>query len=90
MEEKKLKRIVSLITILVVVVFVAMIIGLVFQFINLAKLKAEKKVLDEKISYYTLVNENTTYKINYYKDSETLEDMYRALGYGKEGDIKFE
>lgn len=90
MEEGKLKKIVSLITIAVVVVFIAMIIGLVFQFVNLASLKNKKKVLDEKISYYTVVNDNTNYKINYYKDSETLEDMYRALGYGKEGDIKFE
>ena len=90
MEEGKLKKIVSLITIAVVVLFIAMIIGLVFQFVNLASLKNKKKVLDEKISYYTVVNDNTNYKINYYKDSETLEDMYRALGYGKEGDIKFE
>jgi len=90
LEEGKLKKIVSLITIAVIVVFVAMVIGLVFQFVNLANLKSKKKVLDEKISYYTAVNEDTNYKINYYKDSETLEDMYRALGYGKEGDIKFE
>ena len=60
------------------------------MFINLSKLKTEKKLLEEKISYYTAVNEDTNYKINYYKDSETLEDMFRALGYGKEGDIKFD
>lgn len=90
MEEKKLKRIVSLVTVAVIVIFFAMLIGLVFQFVSIAKLKAEKKALDEKISYYTNYNQELSDKIDYLNDSEALEDMYRALGYGKEGDIKFE
>ena len=56
MEEKKLKRIVSLVTVAVIVIFFAMLIGLVFQFVSIAKLKAEKNALDEKISYYTTEN----------------------------------
>ena len=43
MEEEKLKKIVSLVTIAVVVIFFAMLVGLVFQFISISKLKAEKK-----------------------------------------------
>ncbi len=90
MEERKLKRIVSLITVAVVIIFVAMIVGLVFQFVHLSKLKKEKKALDEKIAYYTQYSENMNDKIDYLNNSEALEDMYRALGYGKEGDIKFD
>lgn len=90
MEEEKLKKIVSLVTIAVVVIFFAMLVGLVFQFISISKLKAEKKALDEKIAYFTEYNEEINDKIDYLEDSEALEDMYRALGYGKEGDIKFE
>lgn len=90
MEERKLRRIVSLVTVAVVVTLFAMVVGLVFQFISISKLKAEKKALDEKIAYYTQYNQSVSDKINYLEDSEALEDMYRALGYGKEGDIRFE
>jgi cell division protein FtsB len=89
-EEKKLRKIVSLVTAAVIVILFAMIVGLVFQFVSISKLKAEKKALDEKIAYYTQYNQSVSDKINYLEDSEALEDMYRALGYGKEGDIKFE
>ncbi len=90
MEEGKLRKIVSLVTVAVIVIFFAMVIGLVFQFVSISKLKAEKKALDEKIVYFTEYNNSVNDKIDYLKDSEALEDMYRALGYGKEGDIKFD
>ena len=67
-----------------------MVVGLIVQFISLAHLRAEKSKLDERIAYYTESNEEINKKINYLENSEALEDMYRALGYGKEGDIKFE
>ena len=43
MEEKKLRKIVSLVTVAVIVIFFAMVVGLVFQFVSIAKLKAESQ-----------------------------------------------
>ncbi len=89
MEEKKLKTIVSVVTALVVFALVAMVIGLIFQFVHLSNLKKKQTELQQQIAYYTNVSDDAKEKIDYYKNSEALEDMYRALGYSADGDIKF-
>lgn len=88
MNERKLRAIINVGTIFATLLLVALIIGLIFQFVNRAilqsnqdKLQAELDNLSEQVEYY----ENKNNYIN-----ENIEDYAREYyGYGKDGEKKY-
>ncbi len=88
MNERKLRTIINVGTIFATLLLVALIIGLIFQFVNRAilqsnqdKLQAELDNLSEQVEYY----ENKNNYIN-----ENIEDYAREYyGYGKDGEKKY-
>ena len=88
MNERKLRAIINVGTIFATLLLVALIIGLIFQFVNRAilqsnqdKLQAELDNLSEQVEYY----ENKNNYIN-----GNIEDYAREYyGYGKDGEKKY-
>ncbi len=88
MNEQKLRMLINVGTVVATLVLVALIIGLIFQFVNRGilqsnqnKLQAELDNLNKQVEYYE--NQN-----NYI--SENIEDYAREnYGYGKNGEKKY-
>lgn len=88
MNEQKLRMIINIGTVIATLVFVALIIGLIFQFVNRGilqakqdKLQTELDSLSKQVEYY----ENQNNYIN-----ENIEDYAREYyGYGKDGEKKY-
>jgi len=88
MNEQKLRMIINIGTVIATLVFVALIIGLIFQFVNRGilqakqdKLQTELDSLSKQVEYY----ENQNNYIN-----ENIEDYAREYySYGKDGEKKY-
>ena len=88
MNESKLRTVINVGTIIATVVLVALIIGLIFQFVNRSVLQAKHDQLQAEL-------DNLNYQIEYYEDmnnyiNENIEDYAREYyGYGKDGEHKY-
>ena len=89
MKQSNVKKLVGLITALVVLVIVGMLVGLIFQFIHLNHLKAEASNLEKQVQYLKDSNSDSQNQIDFFNNSRALEDMYHSQGHGYEGDISF-
>lgn len=89
MKQNSMRRMIGLITAAVVLVVVGMLIGLIFQFVHLNRLKAEAAALEKQVEYLKDANTDAQNQIDFFSDARALEDMYHSQGYGKEGDIFF-
>jgi len=89
MTERKLKLIVQAVTVFAIMVVCAMIIGLTVQFVTLSKLKREQRSLNKTLSYLEDYSCDVNSQLDYYNNSQALEDMYRSQGYSKDSDIRF-
>ena len=84
MNESKLRTLINVGTIIATIVLVALIIGLIFQFVNRSVLQAKHDQLQAELN-------NLNYQIEYYEDmnnyiNENIEDYAREYyGYGKDG-----
>ncbi|MDR0849883.1 MAG: septum formation initiator family protein [Christensenellaceae bacterium] len=90
MKQSNMKRMISAITVAVVLVVVGMLVGLIFQFTHLSKLKAEAAELNRQVQELKDSNADAQNQIDFFNNARALEDMYHSQGYGKDGDIFFE
>ncbi len=89
MTESKLKLMVKLITVAAIVLLSVMLIILTVQFVSLAKLRREKASLDKAVAYVTEYTADVESQIDYFSNTQAVEDMYRAQGYNKDTDVVF-
>ncbi len=89
MTENKLKLMVKLITVAAIVLLSVMLIILTVQFVSLAKLRREKASLDKSVAYVTEYTADVESQIDYFSNTQAVEDMYRAQGYNKDTDVVF-
>lgn len=88
MNEEKLRNLINIGTIIATIVLVALIIGLIFQFVNRGVLQAKHDKLEAELS-------KIQYEVEYYKDMNNyiegnIEDYAREYyGYGKDGEHKY-
>ena len=87
MTQEKLKTIVKLITAGAVILLATLLVSLTYQFVVLANLKDQKSGLDASIKSLTEYNVELNNQVDYFNNSEALEDYYRANGYSKEGEV---
>lgn len=89
MTENKLKHLVQFITVLAMILLCGMLIGLTIQFVSLAKLKKENSQLDKTLNYVKECTIDVETQMDYYSNSQALEDMYRSQGFNKPTDVVF-
>ena len=89
MTESKLKLMVKLITVAAIVLLSVMLIILTVQFVSLSKLKREKSSLDKSVAYISEYTADVESQIDYFSNTQAVEDMYRAQGYNKDTDVVF-
>jgi len=88
MNEAKLRTIINVGTIVATIVLVALIIGLIFQFVNRNVLQAKHDQLQAELN-------KLNYEIEYYENMNNyiggnIEDYAREYyGYGKNGESKY-
>ena len=88
MTESKLRTIVNVGTIVATIFLVALIIGLIFQFVNRNVLQAKHDQLQAELN-------RLNYEVEYYENmnnyiGENIEDYAREYyGYGKNGEKKY-
>ena len=87
MTQEKLKTIVKLITAGAVILLATLLVSLTYQFIVLGNLEAQKADLDASINTLNNYNVELNNQVDYFNNSEALEDYYRANGYSKEGEV---
>jgi len=85
--QEKLKTIVKLVTAGAVVLLAILLISLTYQFVVLSNLKRQKANLDASIQDLKEYNVELNNELDYFNNSEALEDYYRANGYSKEGEV---
>ncbi len=89
MKFKKL-NVVKLISVICAILFFALIIILIVEFINIANLNNKEKALQKRLSDVEQSIVNVTNQNNYLNSSEYLEDYAReVLGWGKDGEVIF-
>ena len=89
MKFKKL-NVVKLISVICAILFFALVIILIVEFINIANLNNKEKALQKRISDVEQSIVNVTNQNNYLNSSEYLEDYAReVLGWGKDGEVIF-
>ena len=92
MRQSHITLIVKLATSLAVILIMAMLAGLVFQYVGLNNLKNDEWLLADKLDELVEVRENFETEYDYIRDNqaEYVEDYVReVLGWGREGEIKF-
>lgn len=89
MTQEKLRNIVKLVTAGAVLLLAILLISLTYQFVVLSNLKRQQAGLEANINSLTNYNTELDNQLEYFNNSETLEDYYRINGYGKEGDILY-
>lgn len=89
MTQEKLKNIVKLVTAGAVLLLAILLISLTYQFVVLSNLKRQQANLEANINSLTNYNTELDNQLEYFNNSEALEDYYRINGYGKEGDILY-
>ncbi len=88
MNEQKLRMIINVGTVIATLVLVALIIGLIFQFVNRGILQANQNKLQSELDNLNKQVEFYENKNNYI--SENIEDYAREYyGYGKNGEKKY-
>ncbi len=87
MTQEKLKTIVKLVTAGAVVLLAILLISLTYQFVVLSNLKRQEANLDASIQDLKEYNVELNNELDYFNNSEALEDYYRANGYSKEGEV---
>ncbi len=87
MTQEKLKTIVKLVTAGAVILLATILVSLTYQFVVLANLKRQSANLDAQIDALTEYNVQLNNELEYFNNSEALEDYYRANGYSKEGEV---
>ena len=87
MTQEKLKTIVKLVTAGAVILLATIIVSLIYQFVVLGNLKRQSAELDAQINALTEYNVQLNNELEYFNNSEALEDYYRANGYSKEGEV---
>lgn len=81
---------VKLISVICAVLFFALTIILIVEFINIANLNNKEKALQARLSDVEQSIVNVTNQNNYLNSSEYLEDYAReVLGWGKDGEVIF-
>lgn len=81
---------VKLISIICAVLFFALTIILIVEFVNIANLNNKEKALQARLSDVEQSIVNVTNQNNYLNSSEYLEDYAReVLGWGKDGEVIF-
>ena len=89
MKFKKL-NVVKLISVICAILFFALVIILIVEFINIANLNNKEKALQKRLSDVEQRIVNVTNQNNYLNSSEYLEDYAReVLGWGKDGEVIF-
>lgn len=89
MTQEKLRNIVKLVTAGAVLLLAILLISLTYQFVVLSNLKRQQANLEANINSLTNYNTELDNQLEYFNNSEALEDYYRINGYGKEGDILY-
>ena len=87
MTQEKLKAIVKLATAGAVILLAILFVSLTYQFVVLGNLKKQNAELDAQINALTEYNVQLNNELEYFNNSEALEDYYRANGYSKEGEV---
>lgn len=87
MTQEKLKTIVKLVTAGAVVLLAILLVSLTYQFVVLSNLRRQKANLDASIRDLKEYNVELNNELDYFNNSEALEDYYRANGYSKEGEV---
>ena len=87
MTQEKLKAIVKLATAGAVILLAILLVSLTYQFVVLSNLKKQNAELDAQINALTEYNVQLNNELEYFNNSEALEDYYRANGYSKEGEV---
>lgn len=81
---------VKLISIICAVLFFALTIILIVEFVNIANLNNKEKALQARLSDVEQSIVDVTNQNNYLNSSEYLEDYAReVLGWGKDGEVIF-
>ena len=89
MKFKKL-NVVKLISVICAILFFALVIILIVEFINIANLNNKEKALQKRLSDVEQSIVNVTNQNKYLNSSEYLEDYAReVLGWGKDGEVIF-
>ena len=89
MKFKKL-NVVKLISVICAILFFALVIIWIVEFINIANLNNKEKALQKRLSDVEQSIVNVTNQNNYLNSSEYLEDYAReVLGWGKDGEVIF-
>lgn len=89
MTQEKLKNTVKLITAGAIILLAILLISLTYQFVVLSNLKRQKAALDANINSLTNYNTELNNELEYFGNSEALEDYFRLNGYGKDGDVLY-
>lgn len=79
----------KLVTAGAVLLLAILLISLTYQFVVLSNLKRQQANLEANINSLTNYNTELDNQLEYFNNSEALEDYYRINGYGKEGDILY-
>lgn len=87
MTQEKLRTIVKLVTAGAVILLATLLVSLTYQFVVLGNLKRQNANLDAQITTLTEYNVQLNNELDYFSNSEALEDYYRANGYSKEGEV---
>lgn len=92
MRKSTLKLLVKALTALAVVVFVALLVFLTFQYIKLNNLSNTQASLETELNNLIEARQNLEDEYHYIENNynEYIEDYVREmLGWGREGEIKF-
>lgn len=93
MRESRVKLLVKSVTVVAVIIVMAMLTGLTFQYISLNNLKTDEQQLESELATLVELRENYESEYDYMQNNqaEFVEDYVREVfGWGREGEIKFE
>ncbi len=89
MSKTKLKALTISITAIAVLALFSLIIGITFQFAKISKLRSQNLALQKQIEITKQQSELFENQTSFFNNTQALEDYYRQMGYGKEGEVYF-
>lgn len=89
MSKTRLKVLTISITTVAMLMLFALIIGITFQFSKLTKLKNQNLALQKQIEITKEQSSLFENQTSFFNNTQALEDYYRQMGYGKNGEVYF-
>ena len=90
MQKNRLRLIIMLSTVCAIIALVSMVTGLTIQFAKISALKKQNKALESQIAIVREYTPKVEDELEFFNNTQALEDYYRQQGYGKNGDILFD